>query len=34
MYDIDPTQIRKSVSNILRLKEGNKESVYEIGEMS
>jgi hypothetical protein len=33
MYDIDPTRIRKSVSNISRLKEGNKERICEIGEM-
>jgi hypothetical protein len=34
MHGIDPTQIRKSMSNILRLKEGNKESVFETGEKS
>jgi hypothetical protein len=34
MHGIDPTQIRNSVSNISRFKEGNKKSVYEIGEMS
>jgi hypothetical protein len=27
IHGIDPTQIRKSVSNITRLKEGNKECI-------
>jgi hypothetical protein len=34
MHDIDPTQNKKSVANISRLKEGNKERIYETGEMS
>jgi hypothetical protein len=34
MHGIDLTQIRKSVSNISRIKEGNKEHICEIGEMS
>jgi hypothetical protein len=34
MHGIDPTQIRKSMSNISRLKEGNKECIEKAGEMS
>jgi hypothetical protein len=34
MHGIDLTQIRKSVSNISRLKEGNKEYIQKVGEMS
>jgi hypothetical protein len=34
MHSIDPTQIRKCVSNISRLNEGNKERICKTGEMS
>jgi hypothetical protein len=34
MHGTDPTRIRKSVPNISRLKEGNKECIRKAGEMS